>query len=678
MSKRDGRKEVLFVCIGNACRSPMAEAIARLDAPDAIDAFSAGLMPIGYVPELTKQTLMKNGYWMEGLESKGISPGVWERVDVIVNLSRRPKEEAFNECSRVIDWDVADPFERDPEDYQQAFDKIRARVQALAEEFRREYAANRVAERRSRPRLYAAASICISLNGWNDARVVDISEDGLSLSSEMVLPSRPLQNLRIQFIGPPKGLEAHCQIAWKSWNNKQAGIQFVDLTEEARQFIRNWISEQASYIGFHIQIDRSRDGQNLSLEIPSGSLPGIEARGEHAAPEITQEAIIPAPATSRTSGSDSGSAILLRRGGRAARGFEIGLLPWTILSGLTKLGPSRRLWGESAGVVILTAVFTLALHSVATHRDVRSDVRIEAPTETSTPNQAKLKVHTRPSPTIPPSSVADPAAATRREAQSPVVETPPVKKVHEIQRDVQHDASTASPSRTATPAAEKSSRGVSVKTANRDSEKRSPRKQPAKPAPSVATDANISSVRGNRPETVANALPVPPPLEIKLPETANLAADRSAEVHPAETETKASSAPLAKRPVTTAQMTGEVSVVADPYPSLPANAGRSKKGKQGAASLQLGHLLSRVVPVYPEEARRQGIQGTVKFHAVVNQYGSVKSMQPVSGPPILAAAVMNAVRRWQYTETTLGGQPVETEVDATVVFTLSSPATPKS
>ena len=76
MSKRDGCKKVLFVCMGNACRSPMAEAIAHLDAPDAIDAFSAGLMPIGFVPALTKQTLMKNGYRVEGLESKGISSAV--------------------------------------------------------------------------------------------------------------------------------------------------------------------------------------------------------------------------------------------------------------------------------------------------------------------------------------------------------------------------------------------------------------------------------------------------------------------------------------------------------------------------------------------------------------------------------------------------------------------------
>jgi len=34
---------VLFVCIGNACRSPMAEAIAHREAAEVIEPASAGL-----------------------------------------------------------------------------------------------------------------------------------------------------------------------------------------------------------------------------------------------------------------------------------------------------------------------------------------------------------------------------------------------------------------------------------------------------------------------------------------------------------------------------------------------------------------------------------------------------------------------------------------------------------
>ena len=102
---RNRRKRVLFICIGNACRSPMAEAIARVDASDAIDAFSAGLAPIGFVAEMTKQTLRRNGFWVEGLESKNISANVWEQVDIVVNMSGRLREQIFDDYSKVEDWD---------------------------------------------------------------------------------------------------------------------------------------------------------------------------------------------------------------------------------------------------------------------------------------------------------------------------------------------------------------------------------------------------------------------------------------------------------------------------------------------------------------------------------------------------------------------------------------------
>ena len=47
----------------------MAEAIARYDAADVIEPASAGLSPLGYIADLTKQTLMRNGYSVTGLTS---------------------------------------------------------------------------------------------------------------------------------------------------------------------------------------------------------------------------------------------------------------------------------------------------------------------------------------------------------------------------------------------------------------------------------------------------------------------------------------------------------------------------------------------------------------------------------------------------------------------------------
>src|SRR5258708_38697915 len=104
--------------------------------------------------------------------------------------------------------------------------------------------------------------------------------------------------------------------------------------------------------------------------------------------------------------------------------------------------------------------------------------------------------------------------------------------------------------------------------------------------------------------------------------------------------------------------------------------GNSKKQRQGT-SLQLGHLLSRVEPVYPEDAKQQGIQGAVKLHAIIDRHGAVQSLQSVNGSPVLVAAAMNAVRQWRFSETLLAGQSVGTEQDIDIVFRRSNSGSPR-
>ena len=48
---------ILFVCIGNTCRSPMAEAMARAMGGDRVRAYSAGLNPTGRVARETIEVL---------------------------------------------------------------------------------------------------------------------------------------------------------------------------------------------------------------------------------------------------------------------------------------------------------------------------------------------------------------------------------------------------------------------------------------------------------------------------------------------------------------------------------------------------------------------------------------------------------------------------------------------
>lgn len=127
----------MFVCLGNSCRSPMAEAIANRLGADVMEASSAGLTALGEVQRMTKETLMRNGYAADGLASKQLQYESMDAVDLVINMSGRPALATFDEPSKVEDWIVEDPFGADAETYQRIFEDIERRVAKLAERLRK-------------------------------------------------------------------------------------------------------------------------------------------------------------------------------------------------------------------------------------------------------------------------------------------------------------------------------------------------------------------------------------------------------------------------------------------------------------------------------------------------------------------------------------------------------------
>jgi TonB family protein len=91
---------------------------------------------------------------------------------------------------------------------------------------------------------------------------------------------------------------------------------------------------------------------------------------------------------------------------------------------------------------------------------------------------------------------------------------------------------------------------------------------------------------------------------------------------------------------------------------------------QHPRNLQIGELTNLVEPVYPPDARQARLEGTVKLHLVVGADGEIQSFRTVSGPESLAQAAMIAVREWRYRPTLLNGRAVETQEDVTFVFRL--------
>jgi TonB family protein len=189
----------------------------------------------------------------------------------------------------------------------------------------------------------------------------------------------------------------------------------------------------------------------------------------------------------------------------------------------------------------------------------------------------------------------------------------------------------------------------------------------------AATGVNNLPMEKMQPQPVGNPPATRPQLDASMAPPVILASN------PPTVDLKGieTSMPPPKQPAIPAKITGAVAILADPYPSLRIpDGGTSKKQRQQAASLQIGHLLSRVEPIYPEEAKQQGIQGTVKLHAIIGRQGSVENLESVDGSAVLVAAAMNAVRQWRYTQTLVAGQSVETEEDIAITFRLSNPTSP--
>jgi TonB family protein len=77
-------------------------------------------------------------------------------------------------------------------------------------------------------------------------------------------------------------------------------------------------------------------------------------------------------------------------------------------------------------------------------------------------------------------------------------------------------------------------------------------------------------------------------------------------------------------------------------------------------------LSSSVKPVYPEVARRAGVQGLVRLQIRVNRQGRVEVQKVVEGEPILADAAIQAAQRWRYKPIVINGKPAN--VISTVTF----------
>lgn len=81
--------------------------------------------------------------------------------------------------------------------------------------------------------------------------------------------------------------------------------------------------------------------------------------------------------------------------------------------------------------------------------------------------------------------------------------------------------------------------------------------------------------------------------------------------------------------------------------------------------------VKHVPPAYPEDAKRDRVEGVVILEAVIGTDGTVQEGKILRSVPQLDKAALDAVMQWKYTPTLLNGEPVEVVMTVTVTFSLN-------
>jgi arsenate reductase len=126
------------VCIGNACRSQMAEGFARKYGSDVLIPASAGLAPALNLARDTIKVMAEKGINLRDHFPKSIRHLGRAEFDLVVNMSGSAIPEDLASRTRVLEWEVDDPVFMKYEEHCTVRDHIEEMVMKLILELRQE------------------------------------------------------------------------------------------------------------------------------------------------------------------------------------------------------------------------------------------------------------------------------------------------------------------------------------------------------------------------------------------------------------------------------------------------------------------------------------------------------------------------------------------------------------
>lgn len=140
MNENGKKTKILFLCTGNACRSQMAEGWARELKSESIEAYSAGINPIG-VSSRAVETMADAGVDISGHRSKHLSEFINDEFDYVITLCGHADKycPSFPGNTRKVHVPFDDPYsvrgsrEYVMSEFRRVRDEIKAFVETLPE-----------------------------------------------------------------------------------------------------------------------------------------------------------------------------------------------------------------------------------------------------------------------------------------------------------------------------------------------------------------------------------------------------------------------------------------------------------------------------------------------------------------------------------------------------------------
>ena len=147
-----------MVCLGNICRSPMAEGVLRQRLGEAglgdrvrVDSAATGRSHLGHPPdERAVACAARHGIDIAGLVARRLSPEDYDEFDFILCADRtilhdarvRKPRTSYGQVELLLEWsgvgkkDVPDPYYGNTRDFEQAFRLVDAAALGIVERVR--------------------------------------------------------------------------------------------------------------------------------------------------------------------------------------------------------------------------------------------------------------------------------------------------------------------------------------------------------------------------------------------------------------------------------------------------------------------------------------------------------------------------------------------------------------